>query len=79
MSSCQENEENYSVLVCFRDKQGNVLSTQKVLCVAIVFCVYCKVMYVDGSEWDNDFKDDKVISGDGSEDKQEVVMCKDSF
>ena len=62
-------------------KQGNVLSTQKVLCVAMVFCVYCKVMYmyVDGSECDNDCKDDKVIFGDGSEDKQEVVMGKESF
>ena len=41
-------------------KQGNVLSTHKVLCVAMVFCVYCKVMYmyVDGSECDNDCKDD---------------------
>ena len=42
------------------EKQGNVLSTQKVLYVAIVFCVYCKVMYmyVDGSECDNGCKDD---------------------
>ena len=54
-------------------KQGNVLSTQKVLCVAMVFCVYCKVMYVDGSEWDNNFKDDKVISGDGGENNEGTV------
>ena len=58
-----------------------MLSTQKRLCAAMVFCVYCKVMYmyVDGSEYDNDCKDDKVISEDGSEDKQEVDMGKDIF
>ena len=58
-----------------------MLSIQKVLRVAMVCCVYCKVMYmyVDGSECDNDCKDDEVFSGDGSEDKYEVVMGKDSF
>ena len=57
-------DEHYSVLVCIW-----------------VACVYCKVMYmyVDGSKCDNDCKDDKIISGDGSEDIQEVVMGKDSF
>ena len=71
----------FSCVFVTTGKQGNVLSTHKVLCVAMVFCVYCKVMYmyVDGSECDNDCKDDEVISGDGSEDKQEVVMGKDSF
>ena len=36
-------------------KQGNVLRTHKVLCVAMFFCVDCKVMYmyVAGSECDN--------------------------
>ena len=48
-------------------KQGKMLSTQKVLCVAVVFCVYCKVMYmyVDDRECDNDCKDE-VTSKDGS-------------
>ena len=76
-------EERYSVVVCICDnwKAGKCVEHTEVLCVAMVFCVYFKVMYmyVDGSECDNDCKDDEVISRDGSEDKQEVVMGKDSF
>ena len=41
------------MLLCFgvylfvtTGKQGNALSTQKLLCVVMVFCVYCKVMYM---------------------------------
>ena len=68
MSLCQEicslgsqvcmsqYEERYSVFVCI----WNNWKAGKVLYVAMVFSVYCKVMYmyVDGSECDNDCKDD---------------------